>query len=202
MTWRMLGTVVVWLWMRDRPRSLRLATALCLWSPPIGVLTVGATTLVTRFRRLRSVRNDASAAQREVVVLGELVALSLSAGAGFVAALDVASRELVTSLRHEVTGVVRAVRRSGAEHALVSATGHATDLYALAGRAMVTGAPLLDVVERFLADARSAERERAMAAARRLPVAMMFPLSLLILPGFVLLTIAPGLVAAVDRFAS
>lgn len=202
MTWRTLVLVALWVVPARWPRHLRLAGCMALWSPVGGVLSLCCAAVITRMGRIRRERTRGAAADREVVVLGELVALGLSAGSGFVTALDDARKELVTSLADEVTSVVRSMRRDGAEMTLAGMPGRASGLYALAGRAMVTGAPLLEVVEQFIDEARSREREGSLAAVRRLPVVMMFPLALLILPGFVVLTVAPGVVAAVERFTS
>jgi hypothetical protein len=64
---------------------------------------------------------------------------------------------------------------------------------------MASGAPVLDAVERYGEERRAEDRAAREAALRRLPVLLSFPLALLILPGFVLLTVAPALSGAVER---
>ncbi len=86
--------------------------------------------------------------------------------------------------------------------ALDGAGGHATDLYRLVARALATGAPLVDAVDGFATDRMQMRRQRTLTAARRLPVILVFPLALLILPGFVLVTVAPALIAALERIGS
>ena len=53
------------------------------------------------------------------------------------------------------------------------------------------GAPLGATLDRLAIDVRTASRQRAEAAARRLPVRLLFPLVTCILPAFALLTVAP-----------
>lgn len=60
------------------------------------------------------------------------------------------------------------------------------------------GLPLAPVLERLAADARAQRRRHADALARQLPVRMAFPLVLCVLPSFVLLAVAPMLIAALS----
>lgn len=53
------------------------------------------------------------------------------------------------------------------------------------------GASLDDTLARLASDARADRRRRAEEAARRVPVQLLFPLVLLVLPAFALLTVAP-----------
>jgi Flp pilus assembly protein TadB len=57
--------------------------------------------------------------------------------------------------------------------------------------AELSGAPAAAVVSRAAADLRAARRERAELAAARLGVRLVLPLGLAILPGFILLAVAP-----------
>ena len=65
-------------------------------------------------------------------------------------------------------------------------------------KAIFKGLPALAVAA-FVAERHDEERARRRAAGARLPVRMLVPLSLLILPGFVLLTVGPALLGAVRR---
>jgi tight adherence protein B len=68
--------------------------------------------------------------------------------------------------------------------------------------AELSGAPAADVVSRAARDARTAARERVELGAARLGVRLVLPLGLAVLPGFVLLAVAPivlGLAASVLR---
>jgi Flp pilus assembly protein TadB len=173
-----------------------------LWSPPLAVGIGAVTAIGLWFAARRHRRSAEREVVAEVAVLGELVTLGLAAGMTFVAALDRAGRELRSSLADEVDVVVRTARRDGNHGVLAVATGHGRRLYLLAARAMATGAPMLDAVEMFVAEERDAERARRQAAVRRLPVTLVFPLALLILPGFVVVVLAPALVGSLQRLGS
>ncbi|MGB0114320.1 MAG: type II secretion system F family protein [Ilumatobacteraceae bacterium] len=64
------------------------------------------------------------------------------------------------------------------------------------------GLPLEPVLDRLTADARDARRRAAAADARKLPVRLSFPLVICTLPSFVLLAIAPAVIAALSSLGS
>jgi len=166
----------------------------------VGGLGLAGAGLVLRYRtRLARQRRAKRAAEADLVVLGRLVGMGLSAGLSLQAGLEVALPELHPLLAQEVSGVLRRGHQHGIANALASASGLAEPLYGLAERAIATGAPLGDAVEALVVEASHTERNRMLADARRLPVKLMVPLALLILPGFVVLTVGPAIVSAVER---
>ena len=64
------------------------------------------------------------------------------------------------------------------------------------------GLPLAPVLEQLARDARDARRRRDQAAARKLPVRLSFPLVTCTLPSFVLLAIAPAVIAALSSLGT
>jgi tight adherence protein C len=126
------------------------------------------------------------------LTLAELTALGLSAGLGFPAAV----RAAADRLPDELAAVVRRRLRSGRPN---DGADFAEGLFALAGRAEVTGAPLLPSIDGYARSLRRDARAAAVERARRLPMKLLFPLALLILPGFLLLTVAPAFLAGIDR---
>lgn len=126
------------------------------------------------------------------IVLTELTALGLSAGLGFTAAVEAAS----TQMPEDEARQIRRRLRSGAHG---DTPEFARELFSLSERAEVTGAPLLASVDGYALSLRRQARADAVAKARRLPVKLLFPLALLILPGFLLLTVAPAFMAGIDR---
>ena len=158
-------------------------------SPILGIgasLGVGVWA-VTRRRSRSSDPGDDEAA------LAELTALGLSAGLTFSAAANAAATAVPgkASLR-----LRRALRVGG------GTDGNTADddgLMIVVRRALSTGAPLQPAVSGYATTLRNEERSRELNAARRLPVKLLFPLALLILPGFLILTIGPAVLGSLDR---
>jgi tight adherence protein C len=150
-------------------------------------------------RLLRKRRLAAEAAEDDVVLLADLLALGLGAGLGLPLAFEEAGGELVPGLADEVTRVRRAMDRLGVSVALATAEGRAERLYHITGRAAATGASLVSAVEAFASERRHAEHMRRLEIARRLPVRLLVPLALLILPGFVVLAVGPALLESLAR---
>ncbi len=184
---------------RRRRGLAAAAVAGAIWCPAIGLPAAAVALAIAARRRFAARRRARVAAAADVVLLAELVALGLSAGLTFAGALGAAACEVHPWLADEARLVLRRGSVLGLAPALDDASGLAGRLYRMAGRAVVTGAPLLPAVTAFVEESRHAEHAHHMAAARRLPVRLLVPLALLILPGFVLLTVGPALLSAVDR---
>jgi tight adherence protein C len=173
-------------------RTAILASAVALIavvSPMLGLATavlLGIWSVVRRSRaRVAHGGDDA--------LLADLTVLGLSAGLTFPAAATAAA------------GTVDGESADRMLHALRFRQTTDTDpeaeppLMVVAGRALATGAPLIPAVSAFAAKLRDEQRSRQLAAARRLPVKLLFPLALLILPGFLILTIGPALLGSLER---
>lgn len=187
---------------RVRPRYANVAAlavfAALLVPVPTLVGAAGFGMLMLR-RRLATKRTQAEASQADVTVLSELTLLGLSGGLTFSASLDQAAGHVVGPLQREVRGVLRKASLSGVAAGFGLASGDAAGLYHIAGRAAVTGASVSSAVAGFVDERRAVEAAEALAKARRLPVRLLFPLALLILPGFMVLTVGPAVVGAVAR---
>lgn len=153
---------------------------------------------VAPIRHRRAAAKSRAQTDSDETRIAELVALGLSAGLTFPVALEQAA-ELETGCSPETVRVLRAMRTGGIAAALESHDGDLRRLAVVAGRAQLTGAPLLPAVEALIDEHRSAARSERLSAVRRLPVQMAIPLALLILPGFVVLVTAPALIASLDR---
>jgi len=62
-----------------------------------------------------------------------------------------------------------------------------------------SGAPVGPALRRLAASTRARARRRALARARTVPVRLLFPLVFLVLPAFLMLTVAPVVLAALSR---
>lgn len=176
------------------------------WAPVAGMWLPGPATVVAlaglardgwrhRVQRRRATRD----ARADVDVLAELVLLGLSAGLTPGAALERAGSHVDGPLRDEVAFLLRRSRMGGMAVELRAAGGVGAPLYRLLARSIDGGAPLEPALEAFADDAIDRRRADGASAARRLPVHLLFPLTLLVLPGFVLLTAAPALLGAARR---
>lgn len=176
------------------PAAVGLVVALPV---TLGVLAglIGRRSLRDRRRRVARHR----AADDDVSLLVELTLLGLTAGRSFSGALSEAARHVHPDLGSEVDRVLRAARTTGIAAALHAATGRAVALYRLAARATLTGASLVDALSALVAETRAARRAAALADVRRLSVRLLFPLALLILPGFVVLVAGPVVIDGIAR---
>ena len=200
-TLRVAVVLALFSWAPGRFRKSVPAVAAGLWSAPLGLAAAALVWGRPLVRRLSAKRRQVTEVDEQVELLAELLALGLSSGWGFSQALRWAAERLDDPVRDEVEAMVRRMHHEGAT-ALDGAEGHAADLYRLVARAQATGAPLIAAVAGFAADRMATRRQRTLTAARRLPVVLVFPLALLILPGFVLVTVAPALLGALERIGS
>jgi hypothetical protein len=90
--------------------------------------------------------------------------------------------------------VARVAAVSGLRDAVEHATPALRPVMAQLARAQRSGSPLVGTVRRLIEDDLSAERARRLAKARTLPTRLMLPVTLLMLPGLVLLLYAPSLI--------
>ncbi len=131
--------------------------------------------------------------------LGQVLFVALSAGLPVAAALEFAAGEVGPVEAGEIRSVLRAARHQSLAVALSGADGATGRLFAVLAAAQTTGASSIRAVAAFVDEDRRVRRARAAEAAQRLPVKLTVPLALLILPGFVLLTFGPTVVATVQK---
>lgn len=130
----------------------------------------------------------------EMLLLVRLVGLGLGAGLPFPAAIARAADEV----RPTLAAAVRRALRHGVDR-WGEVEGPLRRLFEAAAVARRDGTPLLPAVDALAADLAAEERAAAVTAARRLPVRLLFPLTFLMLPGFVLITVGPTIVAGLRR---
>lgn len=172
-------------------RAVAVAAEVLLFlvAPMLAVsVLLGAAAWALARRALRS-----KVIEDDEALLAELAALGLTAGLTFPAAVETASTAVPGD---ESVRLRRAVRLRAAAWNVPSED---PGLFLVARRALATGAPLASAVSAHATTLRSEERSRQLAAARRLPVKLLFPLALLILPGFLLLTVGPALLGSLER---
>jgi len=155
--------------------------------PAVGGLSmIGAWGVARLAGRMRTAKDDDA-------LLADLTALGLTAGLTFPAAVEAATN----SVPGDSSAAMR--RTSRTYRSVDQSLSDDSGLFLVARRALSTGAPLLPAVSGYAAALHDAERARRLTAARRLPVKLLFPLALLILPGFLILTVAPALLGSLER---
>lgn len=192
---------------RPRPRVIALGAAGVVAAAVVGVLPVAATLLgawvVRRVRGVTHTRRRHDAIARDLPDAIDHLVLTAQAGLGPHQAVRDLARAAPRSLRAAFGATVHELDRgrpfADALEVLRREVGHDADLLvdSLAG-AERYGSALAPVFDRLSADARQARRRLDEADARRLPVRLSFPLVLCTLPAFVLLAIAPPVLAALS----
>jgi pilus assembly protein TadC len=133
----------------------------------------------------------------DVDAIARLMLIGVTAGLPLTAAIGIAADELGTA--QELRRVIRVSRIHGVARALATATGPSDRLFRRLARAHMTGASAAGTIATFIADRRTARRTATLEQVRRLPVTLTVPLTLLILPGFVLLTLGPTVASIVRQ---
>ena len=153
---------------------------------------------------VRARRRDARERDEVLRTLPDLVdLLTLTVGAGMTVPLALAAvahrhvGPIALELQRVVDDMTRGRRCADAlDDAAVRLGPDVRPVLAALASADRYGAPLGDALIRIGADVRADRRRRAEAAARRVPVRLLFPLVLCVLPAFALLTVAPLLASA------
>lgn len=155
------------------------------------VLLAGALALlVLRYQGRTTTRRPADPEMRLVLLL---LVIELRSGLSVLAALgQVAS----TFPEYEsLNRVYRLARVSGLTAALASADDGLRPVVSQLVRSQKSGGSLTVVAHRMIESELQTERARRVARARTLPVKLMIPVTLLMLPGLVLMLYAPSLLA-------
>jgi hypothetical protein len=151
------------------------------------------------FRRRPRRRRPQATTPADLALLTDLTALGLVAGLSFPSSLAEAGRHAAPPLAAAVRRIGRDARVEGSVAAYAGADGDLAPLLGLVAGAMATGAPVAAAVAGFGVQIREEQRVRAVAAARRLAVHLLFPLALLILPGFIVLIVGPVAIESLAR---
>lgn len=133
----------------------------------------------------------------------ELVVVAIRAGLAPTAAVRSAARSADPALASAFAAFEHRLRRGGTFADAFAAFGEEVGpASAPVVDAMVTadryGLPLAPVLDRLVDEARAQRRRQSAERARRLPVALSFPLVVCSLPSFILLTVVPAVLGAVS----
>jgi pilus assembly protein TadC len=168
------------------------------FNPFVGVAVGAAILGALRVRHLTSMRTQRSALRAEEILAADLVASGVEAGVSFDEAASVAADFLSTPAATEIGRMTQI-----AHHPTVGdGDGSVIDeMFRLARRSSATGAPLAQGL-RSLSESESAkDAADRLERLERLPVKLLFPLAFLILPGFLLVAVAPALVSGIAKLS-
>lgn len=144
--------------------------------------------IVLRWRRRRRSGRPHPPSTRLILIL---LLVELRSGLSVLAAIQGASNALPDHVG------LMTVARMASVNGLTAAVGHAPDsirpVVAQLARAQRSGSSLSGTVRRLIEDDLADERARRLARARSLPTRLMVPVTLLMLPGLVILLYTPSL---------
>lgn len=172
-------------------KVLLLSAALVVGGRWLALLT-GIVLVFAQARPRRSTRADI----RPILLM---VLVELRSGASVLSSLHAAASQFPAE--RELAIATRVATVSGLTAARDFATGKVKLLLTHLARAQVTGASAADAVRRMLDSDIALERTRRLARTRALPVRLMLPVTLLMLPGVVLIGYGPTLVGLVNELA-
>ncbi len=152
----------------------------------LALITLGAILWLIR-RRLRIRRRPPN---RELD-LARMLLVGLASGLTLSGALELAGSEMEEPTKTAVSDLLRRARASGLSAALAETEGILEGIASHLARAQVTGAPVFEAVTTFVARVEAEERARRLHRAKTLPIRLMIPVSLLLLPGFLLVVMGP-----------
>ena len=159
---------------------------------------------VLRIVGLRAERRRRREADAEIPQLLDLLAAASSAGLAAPLALQRSVEALSGALGDELRVAVGRVQLGERWRDELASAAERLDLpdlrrtVAALARTETLGAPLAPACADLAAEVRQARRARTMERARTAPVKMLFPLVLLVLPAFLLLTVVPVLLTTVQ----
>jgi hypothetical protein len=162
---------------------------------------VAAFLIWSALRAARLRRAGPPLSESDVDDLAALLVIGLSASRTLAGALEDASLQLGDATRGEVVDLLRRARIRGLAAALAETDGPLAPLASQLARAQISGAPMVDAVAAFLQTRRGVVRSTLLESARTLPVRLIVPVTLLLLPGFVLLLMGPFIVEQVGQLA-
>jgi tight adherence protein C len=152
-------------------------------------------------RRARARRRQA---ERELPVFLDLVAAAVAAGLTGLLAVRRASEATTGPLAEELAGAMRRVELGGPWRKELAAVAERLELVDLRRATLLlerhhgVGAEISEALAELAREVREGARAAAAERARTAPVKMLFPLVFMVLPAFLLLTVAPVLVATLQ----
>jgi tight adherence protein C len=187
---------------RVRALAIVVGAAVATVVAPLAVpVVIGVLLILPAARARRATQRRHRAEVIELPEVAELLATAVEAGLTTGDAIAVVGEQLSGGLGRQLEAARRAVmvghRLTDAMQAAADRAGPAgQSLFGILGDGVASGAPVAPALRRLAADGRETRRRHAEAAARRLPVKLLFPLVGCVLPAFALLTVVPVVAGA------
>ncbi len=144
-------------------------------------------------------RRPRPAGVEDIIRFGRLLVIPLTGGLSLANSLILTSQEAHPQLRVEVSQVLRRSRRTGLAQALAASGGRLGELFGRMAGAHTSGSSLVRAVVAHVDNLHHQHRTDALARIRSLPVTLAVPLTLLIIPGFLLVLVGPPVVTRVTE---
>lgn len=176
-----------------------VGSVLVVRAPVLAVGLILSWLLMRRRRSIRADRVDADDAIDEEVLFVHALLIGISGGLGLLSALALARDQLRTSLRSIVDDVLDAAQADGLSPVLLASSGPLGGLFRQLGASHLSGAPLVLALSAHAHELHERERAAQLERVRQLPIRMVVPLTLLMLPGFLLVAIGPTVVGSFSR---
>ena len=164
------------------------------WLAPV------AATVWWVFSRMRSRRRPA--AVEDVIRFGRLLAVPLTGGVSLANSLMLAAQQAHPQLQAEVSQTLRHSRQVGLARSLAGSGGRLGELFGRMAGAHASGSSLVRAVTTHVDNLQYQARMEALSRVRSLPVTLAVPLTLLIVPGFLLTLVGPAVVSRVAEMLS
>jgi tight adherence protein C len=196
--------------LRAGARSVLVVTivgSVILVDPFLTVAVVGGVWLAARIRPMVARRARRRRIDRDLPDALDLLVLTVRAGLtprqAVAALIDAAPATIGPACAAVVHRTERGQTFADSLHALPEMLGSAaTEVADAISSCERYGLPLEPLLDQLATDARAARRRLADADARKLPVRLSFPLVMCTLPSFVLLAIAPAVMAALSSLGA
>ena len=159
-----------------------------------GAVVVGTVAARRLAGRARQRERDAAA---ELLAV-DLIALGVSGGLSLPQAVEVAASTVTGGPHHRLRALQR---RFAAGSTAPVGDGPFAEVVRLAERSAASGASLGPGLRAVAESLRSERAAADRARLARLPVRLLFPLALLILPGFILLAVGPTVLSGLSRLS-
>jgi len=154
---------------------------------------LGVFALWGRARRADDSRRKAKDADLMCV---EIASLGVAAGLSFRVAAATAAEAVGGTVGDQLH---RVLRTSNVDTAARTGVPGVDSMLAEADRSARTGAPLVRSLDALASSLRRERASEVRERLARLPIKLLFPLALLILPGFVLMTVGPAVLSGLSR---